>query len=41
LLTAAAGLPLPLICEEDGRVTDGEIYVNAIIDRILRDRAPA
>jgi hypothetical protein len=41
LLTAAAGLPLPLICAEDGEITDGETYVNAMIDRILKDRATA
>jgi hypothetical protein len=41
LLTAAAGLPLPLVRDEDGEMTDGETYVNAMIDRILKNRAPA
>jgi hypothetical protein len=39
LLTAAAGLPL--VRDEEGELTDGETYVNAMIDRILRDRATA
>ena len=41
LLTAAAGLPLPLVRDEDGEMTDGETYVNAMIDRILKNRATA
>ena len=41
LLTAAAGLPLPLVRDEDGEMIDGETYVNAMIDRILKNRATA
>jgi hypothetical protein len=41
LLLTAAGLPLPLVRDEDGEMTDGETYVNAMIDRIWRDRATA
>jgi hypothetical protein len=41
LLTAVAGLPLPLVRDEDGEITDGETYVNAMIDRILKNRATA
>jgi hypothetical protein len=40
LLTAAAGLPLPLVRDEDGEMIDGDVYVDAQLDRILRDRAP-
>jgi hypothetical protein len=39
LLTAASGLPRPLVRDEDGRVTDGDVYVAALLDRILADRA--
>jgi hypothetical protein len=39
LLAAASGLPLPMICDEDGRVTDGNVYAAALLDRILADRA--
>ena len=39
LLTAAADLPLPLVIDEDGRVTDGNAYVDALLGRILADRA--
>jgi hypothetical protein len=35
LLTAAAGLPLPLVRDEDGEMTDGDVYVDALLDRIL------
>ena len=37
--TAAAGLPLPLIRDEDGELTDGEVYLDMLLDRILADRA--
>jgi len=37
LLTAAAGLPLPMICDEDGQLIDGEAYVDAMLGRILAD----
>jgi putative intracellular protease/amidase len=37
LLTAAAGLPLPLVRDEDGELIDGEVYVDAMLDRILAD----
>ena len=39
LLTAAAGLPLPLVRDEDGELIDGEVYLNMLLDRILADRA--
>ena len=37
LLTAAAGLPLPLVRDEDGELIDGEAYVDLMLDRILAD----
>jgi hypothetical protein len=39
LLTAAAGLPLPLIRDEDGGLIDGELYLDTLLDRVLADRA--
>ena len=39
LLTAAAGLPLPLVRDEDGELVDGDVYVDVLLDRILADRA--
>jgi hypothetical protein len=33
LLTAAAGLPL--VRDEDGEMTDDDVYVDALLDRIL------
>ena len=41
LLTAAAGLPLPLVRDEDGEIADGDTYVDALLDRILKNRATA
>ena len=41
LLTAAAGLPLPMVRDEDGELVDGEVYVGAMLDRILVDRPVA
>ena len=35
LLTAAAGLPLPMIRDEDGELVDGEVCVSEMLDRIL------
>ena len=37
LLTAAMGLPLPLVRDEDGELIDGEAYVDMMLDRILAD----
>jgi len=37
LLTAAMGLPLPLVRDEDGELIEGEAYVDAVLDRILAD----
>jgi len=37
LLTAAAGRPLPMVCDEDGDLVDGEVYVDAMVDRIFAD----
>ena len=39
LLTAAAGLPLPLVRDEDGGLTDGDACVDALLDRVLMVRA--
>jgi hypothetical protein len=39
LLTAAAGLPLPMIRDEDGPLIGGELHLDAVLDRILADRA--
>ena len=39
LLTAAMGLPLPMVRDEDGELIDGEVYVDMMLDRILADRA--
>ena len=41
LLTTAAGLPLPLIRDEDGELIDGEAYLNMLINRLLADRPVA
>jgi hypothetical protein len=35
LLAAAAGLPLPTVCDEDGQVLDGELYLDTMLDRIF------
>ena len=34
LLTAAAGLPLPMIRDEDGELIDGEVHLDTLLDRI-------
>ena len=34
LLTAAAGLPLPMIRDEDGELIDGEECVDMLLNRI-------
>ncbi|MBV8613461.1 MAG: hypothetical protein JOY66_06765 [Acetobacteraceae bacterium] len=39
LLTAAAGLPLPMIRDEEGELIDGEVHLNMLLARILADRA--
>ena len=42
LLTAAAGLPLPMIRDEEGELIDGEVHLNMLnmlLTRILADRA--
>ena len=39
LLTAASGLPLPMIRDGDGLLIGGELHVDAVLDRILADRA--
>ena len=35
LLTAAMGLPVPMVRDEDGELIDGEIYVDAMLGPIL------
>src|SRR5689334_19956925 len=37
LLTAAAGLPLPMTLDEGGLLIDGELYVDATLDRVFAD----
>jgi hypothetical protein len=39
LLAAAAGLPLPMVRDEEGRLVDGEECVDTMLVRILADRA--
>jgi hypothetical protein len=35
LLTAAMGLPLPMVRDEEGRLINGEKYLDAVLDRIF------
>ena len=37
LLTAAGGLPLPMVRDEEGFLIDGEAYLEAMLDRIFAD----
>jgi hypothetical protein len=37
LLTATAGLPLPMVRDEDGELIDGELYLGTMLARIFAD----
>ena len=37
LLTTAMDLPLPMVRDEEGQLIDGEVYMDATVDRILAD----
>ena len=37
LLTTAAGLPLPMILDEDSEPIDGKAHLEAMLDRIFTD----
>ena len=40
MLTAAMGLPLSMILDEDGEPIDGKVYLETMLDRTFADSPP-